>query len=207
MLQTALIPNAHKDLVTSAAYNYYGTSLATCSLDQRICIWSLDEQTSQWQLQDDWKAHDAPVAHIAWAHPEFGDVIASAGFDRTVKIWERSSSSGWVEKAVLLDARASVRQVEFAPNAFGLRLATISTDGMLRVYDCLEQNRLDAWLLSEQLDPCPAPPDANLNPSREANGGWSISWCKDRYWGQLIACASGIKASVSVGLISFLSPS
>lgn len=196
MLQTALIPNAHNDLVTTAAYDYYGLRLATCSLDQRICIWSLDEQTSQWQLQDDWKAHDAPVAHIAWAHPEFGDVIASAGFDRTVKIWERSTG-GWVEKAVLLDARASVRQVEFAPNAFGLRLATISTDGMLRVYDCLEQTRLDAWLLSEQLDPCPATPDAAPS-TREANGGWTISWCKDRYWGQLIACASGIKAPVSV---------
>ena len=35
MLQTALIPNAHNDLVTDASYDFYGLRLATCSLDQR----------------------------------------------------------------------------------------------------------------------------------------------------------------------------
>lgn len=35
MIQTALLENAHDDLVTDAAYDYYGLKLATCSLDQR----------------------------------------------------------------------------------------------------------------------------------------------------------------------------
>ena len=34
-MQTGLIQNAHDDLVTDAAYDFYGLNLATCSLDQR----------------------------------------------------------------------------------------------------------------------------------------------------------------------------
>ncbi|KAG6896297.1 hypothetical protein C0992_009250 [Termitomyces sp. T32_za158] len=34
--------------------------------------------------------------------------------------------------------------------------------------------------------------------SREADGGWCISWCKDRYWGELIAAASGINNVVKI---------
>jgi nucleoporin SEH1 len=79
------------------------------------------------------------VSKLSWAHPEFGSIIASASFDRTVKIWEETfaepeqqqvngtpsstaSSSRWVERAVLSDAKGSVRVVEFAPRHFGLKL-------------------------------------------------------------------------------------
>lgn len=35
MIQSGFIPNAHDDLVTDAAYDFYGLRLATCSLDQK----------------------------------------------------------------------------------------------------------------------------------------------------------------------------
>ena len=35
MIQTGLIQSAHSDLITNAAYDFYGLRLATCSLDQR----------------------------------------------------------------------------------------------------------------------------------------------------------------------------
>ncbi|KAF5369231.1 hypothetical protein D9757_010044 [Collybiopsis confluens] len=213
MIQTGLLNNAHKDLITCAAFDYYGLRLATCSLDQRICVWDVEE--SGWVLRDEWKAHDAPIACVAWAHPEFGDVIASAGFEGTAKIWERSvQGGGWEEKAALVDARASVRQVQFAPNSFGLRLACVSADGWVRVYDCLEQNKLDAWLLAErfQVNPLPqslhndegaatpitAPKQIQSAGAREADGGWCISWCKERWWGALLACSSGASGIVKI---------
>lgn len=93
------------------------------------------------------QAHDAAVSKISWAHPEFGPIIASSSFDRTVKIWEQAASIGpteaqpmpangvsqaptpagplssrWIERAVLLDSRGTVRAVEFAPRHFGLKL-------------------------------------------------------------------------------------
>jgi nucleoporin SEH1 len=76
------------------------------------------------------QAHDAAISKLSWAHPEFGSVIASASFDRTVKIWEQVSipeseqqgASRWVERAILSDAKGTVRSVEFCPHHFGLKL-------------------------------------------------------------------------------------
>ncbi|KAJ6572140.1 WD40 repeat-like protein [Mycena capillaripes] len=270
MIQTGLIPNAHGDLVTDASYDFYGLRLATCSLDQRIKLWQLDETNGSWALEDDWKAHDAAVSKISWAHPEFGTIIASASFDRTVKVWEQTSGVGladsqqvavngngnasqgpstsrWIERAVLLEARGTVRAVEFAPHHFGLKLASISSDNHLRIYECLEQPSLTTWQLSEEADVQALPLSPSASPftraqqtnalatptqtsssldgasapliaqalqqglqqsssaqprpglgNREADGGWCISWCKDRYWGELIAAGSGTSGVIKI---------
>ncbi|KAJ6608218.1 WD40 repeat-like protein [Mycena sp. CBHHK59/15] len=282
MIQTALISNAHNDLVTDVSYDFYGLRLATCSLDQRIKIWQMDENNGSWGVEDDWKAHDAAVSKLSWAHPEFGTIIASSSFDRTVKVWEQASalgqpdaqqvtvngngngngnpanasqsqtpgpsSSRWIERAVLPEARGTVRAVEFAPHHFGLKLASISSDNYLRIYECLEQPSLTTWQLSEEIDvqalPCsPSPsPFARANQTgayatptqtsssvdgasapliaqalqqglqqgststparpglgnREADGGWCLSWCKDRYWGELIAASSSTSGVVKI---------
>lgn len=34
------------------------------------------------------QAHEGSVLKVSWAHPEFGQVIATCSFDRTVRIWE-----------------------------------------------------------------------------------------------------------------------
>ncbi|KAH8101864.1 WD40 repeat-like protein [Cristinia sonorae] len=261
MIQTGLIQNAHSDLVTDASYDFYGLRLATCSLDQRIKIWQLDESTGNWTVEDEWKAHDAAVTKVSWAHPEFGTIIASSSFDRTVKIWEQTSyaeieqsqvngasssasTSRWTERAVLVDAKFSVRAVEFAPQHFGLKLATVSSDNHLRIYECLEQPSLATWQLAEEVDvlslPSSSPTSNSVSqtvtlatptqttstldgasvslaaqalqqqqqqsqgPSRpglgnrEADGGWCISWCKDKYWGEVIAAGCGIDGKIKI---------
>ncbi|EIW52294.1 WD40 repeat-like protein [Trametes versicolor FP-101664 SS1] len=263
MIQTGLISNAHSDLVTDASYDFYGLRLATCSLDQRVKVWQLDETTGSWSLEHDWKAHDAAISKVSWAHPEFGTILATASFDRTVKVWEQvsaaapdadggasssASASRWAERAMLVDAKGTVRAVEFAPSHFGLKLATISSDNCLRIYECLEQPSLAAWQLIEEVDvlslPISASPAArsvaqtlslatptqtasapldsasvslvahalqqqaaqNQNQlpgrpglgTREADGGWSISWCKDKYWGEIIAAGCGIDGIVKI---------
>ncbi|KAG6907680.1 hypothetical protein DXG01_007783 [Tephrocybe rancida] len=38
--------------------------------------------------------------------------------------------------------------------------------------------------------------------NREADGGWCISWCKDRYWGELIATACGTSGIVKIVQLS-----
>ncbi|THH03870.1 hypothetical protein EW145_g5942 [Phellinidium pouzarii] len=263
MIQTALIPNAHTDLVTDACYDTYGLYLATCGVDQRIKVWVLEEESGSWKLEDDWKAHEAAVTKISWAHPTFGSVIASSSFDRTVKIWEQmhadsdaqasgSGSSGgstrWVERAVFLDAKDSVRAVEFAPYHFGMKLAAISSDNHLRIYECLEQPALANWQLVDEVDMPALPKHAVGGPSslsntvatstptptqmgtsaldgasvtsllqaaqqqnaaqqgagrpglgsREADGGWCVSWCKERYWGEVLAVGSGVGGIVKI---------
>lgn len=35
--------------------------------------------------------------------------------------------------------------------------------------------------------------------NREADGGWCLSWCKDRYWGEVLAVGCGTGGWVKVG--------
>lgn len=34
------------------------------------------------------QTHSGSVWRVTWAHPEFGQVLATCSFDRTVAIWE-----------------------------------------------------------------------------------------------------------------------
>lgn len=44
----------------------------------------------------------------------------------------------------------------------------------------------------------PQPPNRPGVGNREADGGWCISWCKDRYWGEVIAAGASITGIVKV---------
>lgn len=37
--------------------------------------------------------HDGPVWQLAWAHPMFGNLIASCSYDRKVIIWKETNGS------------------------------------------------------------------------------------------------------------------
>ncbi|KAJ1302182.1 hypothetical protein OPQ81_001009 [Rhizoctonia solani] len=159
MLQSSVIPSTHADLITDTVYDYYGLKLATGGIDQKIKIWKLNELTGVWSIVDEWKAHDAPVAKIAWAHPEYGNLIASCSYDRSVKIWEdtrgipdTSGPSKFHLKATLTEARGTVRAVDFAPAHFGLKLVTIASDNFVRIYECQETYHLNSWSLIEEFD-------------------------------------------------------
>lgn len=39
---------------------------------------------------------------------------------------------------------------------------------------------------------------------KEADGGWCLSWCKDQYWGEVIAAGCSISGVVKVRLYSFI---
>lgn len=44
----------HEDLVHDVSYDHYGKRLATCSADQRIKVWDVQEN-NEWKLSSDWK--------------------------------------------------------------------------------------------------------------------------------------------------------
>jgi hypothetical protein len=124
--------------------------------------------------------------------------------------------------------------------------ATIATDNILRIYECLEQPTLSSWQLIDEIDianiaPGPSPTHvtraqtaalatptqthatldgasatlvaqalretqqaSSVPPSRaglgnrEADGGWTLSWCKDPYWGEIIAAGAGNNGVVKI---------
>src|SRR5882724_6373515 len=89
------------------------------------------------------QAHDAAISRLSWAHPQHGQFIISSSFDRTVRVWERSpppdsnehvlngigssarGSERWVERALLTEAKGSVRSVEWAPKGFGMKMVRV----------------------------------------------------------------------------------
>lgn len=80
----------HKDLIHDVAYDFYGRRLATCSSDQSVKVWDLDDN-NQWVCSASWKTHSGSVWKVTWAHPDFGQVLATCSFDRTTAIWEELS--------------------------------------------------------------------------------------------------------------------
>ncbi|KAN0027170.1 hypothetical protein ACTFIU_009855 [Dictyostelium citrinum] len=149
------LSTAHDDLIHDVSYDFYGKRLATCSSDQKIKVWDQNDN-QKWELSAEWKAHSGSVWKLAWAHPEYGQVIASCSFDRTVCIWEESEDEKgqkkWQLKAHLVDSRDSVTDIKFAPKSFGLRLATCSSDGYIRIYEAMDIMNLSQWTIVEEFE-------------------------------------------------------
>jgi len=78
----------HNYFIHDVQYDFYGKRMATCSSDNSIRVW--DTQHGGWQCTYDWKAHNGPVLKVQWAHPEFGQVLASCSEDHTCNIWEET---------------------------------------------------------------------------------------------------------------------
>lgn len=50
-------------------------------------VWDQNND-GKWTLSSSWKAHSGSVWKLTWAHPEFGQVLATCSFDRTAAVWE-----------------------------------------------------------------------------------------------------------------------
>jgi len=165
----------HEDFVHDVAYDYYGKRLATCSSDHKIKVWRQSnaddkkkssgnsnkkgaDDDGNWVCQAELEGHSGPVWKVAWAHPEFGQVIASCSYDRSVRIWEEqmggggSATSRWQLAATLVDSRESVIDVKFAPRHLGLKFATCSVDGFVRIYEAGDIMNLTHWQIQDEFE-------------------------------------------------------
>eukprot|EP00594_Rhizosolenia_setigera_P007868 CAMPEP_0178968760 /NCGR_PEP_ID=MMETSP0789-20121207/18448_1 /TAXON_ID=3005 /ORGANISM="Rhizosolenia setigera, Strain CCMP 1694" /LENGTH=411 /DNA_ID=CAMNT_0020654755 /DNA_START=282 /DNA_END=1514 /DNA_ORIENTATION=+ len=190
----------HQDFVHDIAFDHYGRRIATCSGD-KVKVWDLDEK-GDWVFSpgcgSDWKAHRGSVTKISWAHPEFGQLLATCGTDHAAIVWEEldttfSSSSldnntdqsmatqpeqqqqtqvsRWIDKVQLTDATKACTCIEFSPRHLGLKLATGSHDGYVRIYEAIDIMNLNHWSMSGQIE-------AEVN---EELGISSLSWCRGRF--------------------------
>lgn len=108
---------------------------------------------------------------VAWAHPEFGSVLAVA-FDRLVWIFEetcfgtgKNTQNGWVKRNALQDGRAAITDLKFAPKFLGLQLLICAQNGEVRIYECSEILSSNVWTLVH--------PDLKTNMSSCSSCSWS----------------------------------
>lgn len=105
---------SHDLLKHDAQMDYYGTRLATCSSDRTVKIFdvrnggqilvadlrglatNISEPCQGFVIVTDWVSglfcsHEGPVWQVAWAHPMFGNILASCSYDRKVIIWKEEN--------------------------------------------------------------------------------------------------------------------
>ncbi|XP_022201273.2 protein SEC13 homolog [Nilaparvata lugens] len=123
------IDTGHEDLIHDAEMDYYGLRLATCSSDHSIKIYNLKSGTQS--LIADLKGHYGPVWQVTWAHPKFGNLLASCSYDRKVIIWKESGE--WTKLYEYNNHDSSVNSVAWAPHEYGLMLACASSDGTISI--------------------------------------------------------------------------
>jgi nucleoporin SEH1 len=153
---TQVLSTSHQDYVHHVAFDIYGRRMATCSGDRFVRVWDLTD-SGEWSLVGEWQAHRGSVTMLSWGHPEFGSLLATCGSDHEAKIWEErtnanTAASRWTTKAQLTEARRAVSCLEFAPRHWGLKLATGSADGCVRVYEAVDVMNLAQWPLAATLE-------------------------------------------------------
>lgn len=53
----------------------------------------------------------------------------------------------WLKKSQLIESKRAINDVKFAPRVFGLKLATASADGSVRIYEASDPFSLTYWPL------------------------------------------------------------
>lgn len=139
-------------MIHDAVLDYYGRRLATCSSDSTIKIFDVDSSSSTSEthrLTDTLKGHDSAVWCVSWAHPKFGSILASAGYDGRVLIWREGASpagqsgsggsaaqgQGWSIVFTHAQHTASVNLLSWSPHDCGCLLACASSDGTVSVLE------------------------------------------------------------------------
>lgn len=81
--------------------------------------------------------HDGAVWSVSWAHPKYGNILASAGYDGKVFIWKEqgAQNSQWQRIYDFPLHKASVNVVAWAPHEAGCLLACASSDGNVSVLE------------------------------------------------------------------------
>ncbi|KAI9751808.1 MAG: Intermediate filament protein [Chaenotheca gracillima] len=131
MTQT-ITNSGHDDMIHDAVLDYYGRRLATCSSDRTIKIFEIEGESHR--LTETLKGHEGAVWCVAWAHPKFGNILASAGYDGKVFIW-REQGGQWSKVFDFAMHTASVNIVSWAPHEAGCVLACASSDGNVSVLE------------------------------------------------------------------------
>ncbi|MBE3046399.1 hypothetical protein IMZ48_28480 [Candidatus Bathyarchaeota archaeon] len=71
---------------------------------------------------------------VSWAHPKYGNILASSGYDGKVFIW-REQNNQWQRLFDFSLHKASVNLVSWSPHEYGCLLACASSDGNVSVLD------------------------------------------------------------------------
>ncbi|KAF1960746.1 nucleoporin seh1 [Byssothecium circinans] len=190
--------HGHQDLVLAVDFNYFGTRMVTASSDHRLKVW--DKKDDSWMQIESWKAHDAEIVDVKWNGPFMGEVIGSIGEDGRCKIWQEDVTevplSGSRFKLITnmgSTTNAPFMSLDFKNIMQETWLALITRDGLLVIYEPIDQSNLNEWAELTSQWVCPNDP-----PERSEEVGFKVAFHKEK-----LPCWTAIMAGLdrkSLGL-------
>lgn len=149
-----LVLEGHDSEIKSCAFSPSGAHLATCSRDKSVWIWEdigASEEDDEWETIAVLNEHEGDVKAVAWCPDVPGrnarrryspDVLASASYDNTVRVWREDNDGEWVCVAVLEGHEQTVWGVQWEarprPSDRFPRLLSYSADGTMRIWTLKE---------------------------------------------------------------------
>ncbi|KAK2044343.1 WD domain-containing protein [Colletotrichum somersetense] len=145
-----LVLEGHDSEIKGVSFAPSGAYLATCSRDQTVWVWEdvgATEGDDEWETVAVLNEHNGDMKGVAWCPDVPGrnsrrrysaDVLASASYDNTIRIWREDGDGEWVCVAVLEGHDATVWGVQWEqkPRDDGgfPRLLSYSADQTIRIW-------------------------------------------------------------------------
>ncbi|KAM3430133.1 hypothetical protein NHJ13734_007871 [Beauveria thailandica] len=154
-----LVLEGHDSEIKSCAFSPSGAHLATCSRDKSVWIWEdigASEEDDEWETIAVLNEHEGDVKAVSWCPDVPGrnarrryspDVLASASYDNTARIWREDNDGEWVCVAVLEGHEQTVWGVQWEsrprPGDKFPRLLSFSADATIRIWTLKEDEEGD----------------------------------------------------------------
>ncbi|KAK7206572.1 WD40-repeat-containing domain protein [Myxozyma melibiosi] len=171
----ASLITGHADLIHDIAYDHYGRLLATCSSDQHIRVFSRKSSADPWTFLSATHAHERNILSLTFAPPQFGTLLASCSEDQSVRIFFSSDNGRAFDRvATLSDSPGAVHKIAFAKfGGHGLKLATIGTDSVVRLYHAADPSDLRQWHLAVESEV----ESGSKRKAQDMQASFSVAWC------------------------------
>jgi WD40 repeat protein len=140
------------------AFNTNGDKMVICSSSQKILFFTkkkpepkmkkrLSTQSSlstemkilKFIDESEWNSQpilniEIPVLRIKWSNPKYGNIIAICGFDKKIMLWKEEKEK-FKPHTKILEFSDNVEDISFCPKENGLKLAAVTLNGMLKIFE------------------------------------------------------------------------
>uniref|UniRef100_A0AC34QJZ0 Uncharacterized protein n=1 Tax=Panagrolaimus sp. JU765 TaxID=591449 RepID=A0AC34QJZ0_9BILA len=157
----------HQDIIHHIEYDFYSRRLALVSSDKIVSVYTKMPENKGWTKTGQFKVSGGATLHARWAHPSYGQVLATASYDGSIFIFQEIAKFNaplevvkgeliqceWKQRSHILSMPpASVTDIKFAPHFFGLMLGACDSAGHVIVYEAQNTLSLDSWLPTMKLN-------------------------------------------------------